>query len=225
MCSHCSGCHTLIIGDSPVPFAFRPFNRHAIQNADGSRYCPASAVWGIKGGYMPPCHPSAHSAWSVWSAHPGAVCVDQLSPAQRQPQWVRRRPRARAPIRPRLARRRHRWDASVRWGAISVYHIQLTIYGKHDATPGFYPDPDAFKAPAELSCRCRQSRSDAQRETSHGPSAMASALCLTRRQPSRTHRHCDRRQPEPHPQSAQSSLSSEVRAQPQELALVQCRFI
>ena len=48
--AYASCCNTLVIGDSPVPFAFRPLNRAAIRNADGSPYVPAELVWGCKGG-------------------------------------------------------------------------------------------------------------------------------------------------------------------------------
>ena len=51
--AYASCCGTLLIGDSPVPFAFRPFNRLAIRNADGTPYEPAEPVWGCKGGGNP----------------------------------------------------------------------------------------------------------------------------------------------------------------------------
>jgi len=47
--AYASCCGTLLIGDSPVPFAFRPFNRMAITEADGSPYRPGQC-WGCKGG-------------------------------------------------------------------------------------------------------------------------------------------------------------------------------
>ena len=51
--AHTTCCHTMVIGDSPVPFDFRPFNRNAIFNLDGSKYVPADPVWGCKGGGNP----------------------------------------------------------------------------------------------------------------------------------------------------------------------------
>ena len=33
-------CNTLVIGDSPVPFPFRPFNRLALKHKDGKPFVP-----------------------------------------------------------------------------------------------------------------------------------------------------------------------------------------
>ena len=48
--SYTTCCNTLLIGDSPVPFCFRPFNRNAIRNANGSPYIPSEPVWSTKFG-------------------------------------------------------------------------------------------------------------------------------------------------------------------------------
>ena len=98
--SYCKPCGTMIVGDSPVPFGFRPFNRCALKNADGTPYVPAEPVWGIKWG--------------------GCAWADAVPEPKHEadPEWLVAKIDNLGPIT-----------------------IPADLDG--DATPGFFPDPDA----------------------------------------------------------------------------------